>query len=57
MHSSGDGNEVINIKIESEEICVKVENEPLVMSFSSINDESELSPQTFHQYLDLTSVM
>ena len=57
VQSSGDGNEVINIKIEGEEICVIEENEPIVMSFSSINDESEVSPQTFHQYLDLTSVI
>ena len=51
VQSSGDGNEVINIKIEGEEIHIKEEDEPIVMSFSSINDEPEVSPQTLHQYL------
>jgi len=57
VQSSDDGNEVINIKIEGEEICVKEEDELIVMSFSSRNDESEVSQQTFHQYLDFTSVI
>ena len=51
MQSSGDDNEVISIKIKGEEIHVKAEDEPIFMSFSSINDEPEVSQQTFHQYL------
>ena len=43
VQSSGDGNEVINIKIEGEEICVKEEDEPIAIPFSSINDEPQVS--------------
>ena len=46
--SSDDSNEGMSIKIEEEEICIKEEDEPIAMSFSSIKDESEVSPQTFH---------
>ena len=51
VQSSGDGNEFINIKIEGKEICVKEEDEPIIIPFCLINDEPEVSQQTFHQYL------
>ena len=50
VQSSGDGSEV-SIKIEVEEIRIKEEDEPIAISFSSIKDEPEVSPQTFHLYL------
>ena len=49
--------EVITIKIEGEEVRIKDEDEPIAISCSSINDEPEVSPQTFHQYLGLPSVI
>ena len=55
--SSDDSNEVISIKIEEEEICIKEEDEPIAVSFSSIKDEPEVSPQTFHRYLRLPSII
>ena len=51
VRSSDDSIEVINIKIEGEEIHIKEEDEPIAISFSSIKDEPEVSPQTFHRYL------
>ena len=57
VQSSGDGNEVISIKTEGDEIHIKEEDESVVISFSSINDEPEVSQQTFHQYLELPSVI
>ena len=48
MRSSDDSNEVISVKIEREEICIKEEVEPIAISCSSIKDEREVSPQTFH---------
>ena len=33
VQSSGDGNEIMSIKIEDEEIHIKEEDEPIVMSF------------------------
>ena len=50
VQSSGDGSEV-SIKIEVEEIRIKEEDEPIAISFFSIKDEPEVSPQTFHLYL------
>jgi len=50
VHSSGDGSEV-SINIEVEEIHIKEEDKPIAISFSSIKDEPEVSPQTFHLYL------
>ena len=44
---------IISIKIEGEEIHLKEEVEP----FSSIKDEPQVSPQTFHWYLGLPSVI
>jgi hypothetical protein len=55
--SSDDSNEVICIKIEGEEILLKEEDEPIALSFSSIKDEREVSPQIFHWYLRLPSVI
>jgi hypothetical protein len=57
VRSSDDSIEVISIKIEAEEIHIKEEDERIAMSFSSIKDEPEVSPQTFHQYLTLSSVI
>ena len=57
VQSSGDGNEVISITIEDEEINIKGEDEPIVITFSSINNEPEVNQKTFHQYLELTSVI
>jgi hypothetical protein len=57
VQSSGDGNDVISIKIEVDEIHIIEEDESMAISFSSINDESEVSQQTFHQYLELPSVI
>ena len=55
--SSDDSNEFMSIKIEEEEICIKEEDEPIAVSFSSIKDEPEVSPQTFHRYLRLPSII
>ena len=51
VQSSGDGKEVMSIKIEGGEIHIKEEDEPIAISFSSVKDEPEVSPQTCHQYL------
>jgi hypothetical protein len=59
VRSSDDSNEVTSIKIERKELCVKEEDEPIAVSSSSssIKDEPEVSPQTFHQYLRLPPVI
>jgi hypothetical protein len=57
VQSSGDSNEIITIKIVGEVVRIKEEEEPIAISFSSIKDEPEVSPQIFHQYLVLSSVM
>jgi hypothetical protein len=58
VRSSDDSNEVIRIKIEREEVCIKEEDEPIaISSSSSIKDEPEVSPQTFHWYLRLPPVI
>jgi hypothetical protein len=57
VQSSDDSIEVISIKIEEEEIHIKEEVEPIAISFSSIKDEPEVSPQTFLPYLRLPSVI
>ena len=51
VQSSDDRNEVIAIKIVGEAVHIKEEVEPIALSFSSIKDEPEVSPQAFHQYL------
>jgi hypothetical protein len=55
--SSGDGNEVITLKIVGEVVPIKEEDDPIAISFSSIKDEPEVSPQTFHHYVGLPSVI
>jgi hypothetical protein len=57
VQSSDDSNEVITIKIVGEVVRIKEEDEPIALSFSSIKDEPEVSPQTFHQYMGLPSVI
>jgi hypothetical protein len=57
VQSSDDSNEVITIKIVGEVVRIKQEDEPIAISFSSIKEEPEVSPQTFHQYLGLPSVI
>jgi hypothetical protein len=54
--SSGDGNEVITLKIVGEVVRIKEEDYPIAISFSSIKDEPEVSPLIFHHYLVLLSV-
>ena len=48
VQSSDDSNEVITIKIVGKAVLIKEEVEPIALSFSSIKDEPEVSPQTFH---------
>ena len=48
VQSSDDSNEVTTIKIVGEAVHIKEEVEPIALSFSSIKDEPEVSPQTFH---------
>jgi hypothetical protein len=57
VQSSDDSNEVITLKIVGEVFHVKDEDEPIALSFSSIKEEPEVSPQTFHQYLGLPFVI
>jgi hypothetical protein len=57
VQSSDDSSEVMSIKIEEEEIQIKEEDEPVAIAFPSIKDEPEVSPQTFHQYIGLLSVI
>jgi hypothetical protein len=47
--SSGDGSEVITLKIVGEVVRIKEEDDSIAISFSSMKDEPEVSPQTFHQ--------
>jgi hypothetical protein len=56
VQSSDDNFEVISINIKAEEIHIKEEVEPIAISFSSIKDEPEVSPHTFHGYLGLQVV-
>jgi hypothetical protein len=55
VQSAANSNAAISIKIEEEEICIKEADEPIAGSFSSVKDEPEVSPQTFHQYIGLLS--
>jgi hypothetical protein len=57
VQSSDDSNEVIAIKTVGEVVRIKEEDEPIAISFSSIKDEPEVSPQAFQQYLGLPSVI
>jgi hypothetical protein len=54
--SADDSNAVISTKIE-EEMCMKGEDEAIAISFSSVKDKPEVSPQTYHQYIRLPSVI
>jgi predicted ATP-dependent serine protease len=54
--NSVDSNEGISKSIEREEVHIKEEHVAIARSFSSIEDRSEVSPQTFHRYLGLPSV-
>jgi hypothetical protein len=56
VQSSDDSNDAITIKIVGDLVRIKEEDEPIAISFSSIKDEPEVSPQTFHQYLELPFV-
>src|SRR5215510_16050454 len=47
----------MSIKIEEEEMQIKEEEEPIAIAFPPIKDEPEVSPQTFHQYIGLLSVI
>jgi hypothetical protein len=57
VQASDDSNEVITIKIVGEVVHIKQEDEPIALSFSSIKEEPEVSPQAFHQYLGLPFVI
>jgi hypothetical protein len=57
VQSADDSSSVVSFKIEEEEIQIKEEEEPIAISFSSIKDEPEVRPQTFHQYIGLLSVI
>ena len=50
VQSADDSNEVITIKIVGDVVRIKEEEEPIAISFSSVKDEPEVSPQTFHQF-------
>jgi hypothetical protein len=56
VRSGDDSSSVVSFKIEEEEIHIKEEEEPIAL-LSSIKFEPEVSPQTFHQYIGLLSVM
>jgi hypothetical protein len=57
VQTSDDSSEVITIKIVGEVVRIKQEDEPIAISFSSIKEEPEVSPQAFHRYLELPSVI
>jgi len=57
LPSSGDGHEVITLKIVGEVVRIKEEDDPIAISFSSIKDEPEVSLRTFHHYLGLPSAI
>jgi hypothetical protein len=50
--SSDDSIEVISINMKGEGIHLKKEVEPIAISFSSMKDEPQVSPQEFHWYLE-----
>ena len=55
--SSGDGNEVITLKIVGEVVRIKEEDDPIAISFTSIKNEPEVNLQTFHHWLGFPSVI
>jgi hypothetical protein len=56
VQSSDDSNEVSTIKIVGDLLRIKEEDKPIAISFSSIKEEPEVSPQAFHRYLGLPFV-
>jgi hypothetical protein len=54
---SADGSNAVSSITEQEEIHIKEEEDPLAIPIPSIKDEPEVSPQTFHQYIGLLSVI
>jgi hypothetical protein len=52
-----DSSSVVSFKIEEEELQIKEEEDPLAIPISSIKDEPQVSPQTFHQYIGSLSVL
>jgi hypothetical protein len=57
VQSADDSSSVNSFKIEEDEIQIKEKEEPIDISFPSIKDEPQVSPQTFHQYIALLSVI
>jgi hypothetical protein len=53
---SADGSNAVSSVTGEEDIRIKEVEEPFALLFS-IEDEPEVSPQTFHQYIGLLSVM
>jgi hypothetical protein len=51
VQSFDDSNDVTTIKIVGDLVHIKQEDEPIAVSFSSIKEEPEVSPQAFLQYL------
>jgi hypothetical protein len=56
VQSDDDSSSVVSFKIEEEELQIKEEEEPIAL-LSSIKGDSEVSPQTFHQYIGLLYVI
>jgi hypothetical protein len=50
VQSSDDGSEFFCVNVVGE-VHIKEEDEPIKISLSSIKEEPQVSPQTFHQYL------
>ena len=50
VQSADDSNDVTTLKIVGEVVRIKEEEEPIALLFSSIKEEPEVSPQTFHQF-------
>ena len=57
VRSSNDSIEVMTIIMEGEKIYIKEDHESIPILSSSVKDEPEVSPQTFHRYLRLPSVI
>jgi hypothetical protein len=57
VQSADGSNAVCSVTTEEEQIQTKEEEAPFAIPISSIKDEPEVSPQTFHQYIGLLSVI
>jgi hypothetical protein len=57
VQSADDSSSVVSFKIEEEEIQIKEEEAPIAVLFPSVQDEPDVSPQTFHQYIGLLTVI